>query len=114
VPPAPAAWLLTAARNHAVDHIRRQRTFDAKFEQLASETPLETEICAEEDRLAAVCDERLSLLFTCCHPALAPEARVALTLQAVGGLTAAEIERAFLTPRGDDGAALGAFEAQDP
>ena len=98
VPPAPAAWLLTAARNQAVDRIRRQRTLDAKLEQLASETPLETEIHAEEDRLAAVGDERLSLLFTCCHPALAPEARVALTLQAVGGLTAVEIARAFLTP----------------
>jgi RNA polymerase sigma-70 factor, ECF subfamily len=99
VPAAPAAWLLTVARNRAIDRLRHQRTGEEKLAELGV-------IAAGEgvvdepfgDALAEVGDERLSLLFTCCHPALAPEGRVALTLQVVGGLTAAEIARAFLVP----------------
>ena len=99
VPDAPAAWLLTVARNRAIDRLRHQRTGEAKLAELGVAAP--TEGVMDEpfgDALAEVGDERLSLLFTCCHPALAPEARVALTLQVVGGLTAAEIARAFLVP----------------
>jgi RNA polymerase sigma-70 factor (ECF subfamily) len=95
-PDSPAAWLFTVARNRAIDRLRRRHTSDGDLDsapEVASEP-----VDPVPDRLAEVGDERLSLLFTCCHPALAPEARVALTLQAVGGLTGAEIARAYLVP----------------
>ncbi len=97
-PDSPAAWLLTVARNRAIDRLRRQSTGDAKLRQLGPASERAAELPAPTERLVEVGDERLSLLFTCCHPALASEGRVALTLQAVGGLTAAEIARAFLVP----------------
>jgi RNA polymerase sigma-70 factor, ECF subfamily len=96
VPQSPGAWLYTVARNRAFDRLRRRRTGQEKLEQLGAEEASDSVIDPFPDRLVEVGDERLSLLFTCCHPALALEARVALTLQAVGGLTAAEIARAFL------------------
>jgi RNA polymerase sigma-70 factor (ECF subfamily) len=84
--------LLTTARNRAIDRIRRDRTLQRKTELLAELEPDEPE---END---VIPDERLSLIFACCHPALATEAQVALTLRTLGGLTTEEIARAFLVP----------------
>ncbi len=97
-PDAPAAWLVTVARNSAIDRIRRQRTGQARLAELAGDRPEHVDVEPLRDSLTEVGDERLSLLFACCHEALAMEARVALTLQAVAGLTASEIGRAFLVP----------------
>ncbi|MER6893919.1 sigma-70 family RNA polymerase sigma factor [Amycolatopsis sp. NPDC000740] len=92
-PDDPVAWLLTAARNSAIDRLRRARRGQEKLAQL--EEPA-TSAGPAEERLLEIGDERLSLVFTCCHPALAEDARVALTLQAVAGLTAGQIARTFL------------------
>jgi RNA polymerase sigma-70 factor (ECF subfamily) len=91
-PANPGAWLLTTARNRAIDRIRRERTLARKTELLAALEPTETK---EADPIP---DERLSLIFACCHPALSTEAQVALTLRALGGLSTEEIARAFLVP----------------
>ena len=91
VPPNPGGWLTTTARRKAFDRIRRENKRDDKQKQ--------AQMMYDDDPpgfLGAVDDERLRLIFTCCHPALAPEARVALTLRMVGGLTVPEIARAFL------------------
>jgi RNA polymerase sigma factor (sigma-70 family) len=97
-PDDPVAWLLTAARNCAIDRLRRARLGREKFAQLgaAPEAVTTTMTDVGEDGLLSMGDERLSLIFTCCHPALAEDARVALTLQAVAGLTAGQIARMFL------------------
>ena len=92
VPPSPAGWIITTARNRALDHLRREATRDER--QVAAMQLLELDAVEEHD----VQDERLRLIFTCCHPALASEVQVALTLRLLGGLTTPEIARAFLVP----------------
>jgi RNA polymerase sigma-70 factor, ECF subfamily len=92
-PANPRGWLVTTARNRAIDRIRRDRTLAAKRHLL--EVPDRTE---DEVTETTFPDERLELVFTCCHPALATEAQVALTLRTLGGLSTAEIARAFLVP----------------
>ncbi len=93
MPANPGAWLVTTARNRAIDRIRRERTLSVKTRQL--DVPTVTEDDVDFDELV-IEDERLELIFTCCHPALAVEGQVALTLRAVGGLTTPEIARALL------------------
>jgi RNA polymerase sigma-70 factor (ECF subfamily) len=92
IPDAPLAWLTTVARNRARDRIRRRTTEDAKLALTHADATDETAEPADED----IADERLRLIFTCCHPALPMPARVALTLRTLCGLTPAEIGRAFL------------------
>lgn len=96
LPPAPAGWLITTAYRRAVDRLRRESTRAARHAQAAlldaRAVPAPEEVAAED----AWPDDRLRLLLTCCHPALAPEARVALTLRLLGGLSTAEVARAFL------------------
>ncbi len=91
VPPAPAGWIITTARNRAIDRLRREASRD---ERHAAALQLMEADTVEHD----VHDDQLRLIFTCCHPAIAPEAQLALTLRLLGGLTTAEIARAFLVP----------------
>jgi RNA polymerase sigma-70 factor (ECF subfamily) len=93
MPRSPGAWIVATARNGAIDRIRRDRTFARKAELLAR---LEDVPDDEDADVSSIPDERLALLFTCCHPALAVDARVALTLREVAGLQTPEIARAFL------------------
>jgi len=93
VPPNPGGWLTTTAGNRAIDRIRRESHRDAKHQ-----AALMIENDEPHEPTGIVEDDRLRLIFTCCHPALAPEARVALTLRLLGGLTVAEIAQAFLVP----------------
>jgi RNA polymerase sigma-70 factor (ECF subfamily) len=92
-PASPVAWLVTTARNRAIDRLRRDRTLAAKTRLLEAEAAVE-DVFDE----SVIPDERLELVFTCCHPALALDAQVALTLRTLGGLETGEIARAFLVP----------------
>ena len=94
-PDHPRAWLIRTARNRAIDLIRRRVSFDAKADQLAIDAALSEPLPPEDDESIGG-DDTLKLIFTCCHPALAMEARVALTLKTICGLTTGAIARAFL------------------
>jgi RNA polymerase sigma-70 factor (ECF subfamily) len=113
LPPSPAGWLITTARNKGIDHLRRERLRQDKYVQailLAGQAAPQraepgvhdkdtyTDTYTDTDAGADVPDDRLRLMFTCCHPALADTAKVALTLRLLGGLTTPEIARAFLVP----------------
>ena len=97
VPAHPRAWIVATARNKAIDRLRRERVLAGKREALARLASLPAGEHEEED-VSSIPDERLALIFTCCHPALGVEAQVALTLRLLGGLTTKEIARAFLVP----------------
>ena len=92
LPPSPAGWIITTARNRGIDRFRREAARAAKHEQAALVA------AGEPEETGPVDDDRLRLIFTTCHPSLAPAAQVALTLRLLGGLTTAEIARAFLVP----------------
>ena len=97
IPENPGAWITTTARNKAIDRLRRERRGAEKLEELqALEPPAGADDDDLEEEQPLIGDDRLRLIFTCCHPALAPEAQVALTLRTLGGLATPEIARAFL------------------
>ena len=96
VPANPGAWITVAARRRAIDRLRRDRSLADRAERLAELARLDAQEEPSMSESSAIRDDRLRLIFTCCHPALDPPARVALTLRALGGLTTGEIARAFL------------------
>jgi RNA polymerase sigma factor (sigma-70 family) len=101
VPDNPGAWLMATAKNRAIDRMRREANFQSKQEEIARETGALFAMERSEFEAAAddeIGDDLLALIFTCCHPLLSREARVALTLRLLGGLTTLEIARAFLAP----------------
>jgi RNA polymerase sigma-70 factor (ECF subfamily) len=96
VPDSPAAWITVTARRRAIDRLRRDRTLADRIERLKVLAEREAVAAEEPEEPSAVADDQLRLIFTCCHPALAMQARVALTLRTLGGLSTGEIARAFL------------------
>jgi len=100
IPDNPGAWITTAAHRKILDRFRRRRTIDGNSQALLYESTKQTEPedSTEEDKATHFTDDRLRLIFTCCHPALNRESQVALTLRTLGGLTTGEIARAFLLP----------------
>ena len=96
VPSNPGAWITVAARRKAIDRLRRDRSIADRADRLVELARIQSQEHAPDPVESAVHDDRLRLMFTCCHPALAMPARIALTLRTLGGLTTAEIARAFL------------------
>jgi len=96
VPDRPGAWIITTARNKAIDRLRRERGLAERRATLA----LLEATRGQDTEMQTIADDRLRLIFTCCHPALSPEARVALTLRTLGGLSTPEIAHAFMVPEG--------------
>jgi RNA polymerase sigma-70 factor, ECF subfamily len=96
LPDNPAAWIVRTARNSAIDRLRRDRRYEEKLRELETLAAPSGESDSGSDDMTAIPDDRLRLFFTCCHPALAIEARVALTLRTLGGLSTGEVARAFL------------------
>ena len=118
VPDNPGAWLTTAAKRRALDHLRHHRIAEARHEDIAQDLLAQQALTVPDfvDALDAarqddIGDDLLRLIFTACHPLLSPDARVALTLKLLGGLTTHEIARAFLVPRADHRAAHRARQA---
>ena len=107
IPPSPAGWIITTARNRAIDRLRREAMRGERHAQAA--LVIGSEPARKDDPVE---DDRLRLIFTCCHPALAPAARVALTLRLLGGLTTGEIARAFLVPEATMGQRLTRAKAK--
>src|SRR6266478_9391271 len=97
VPEFPRAWIIQTARHKAIDRLRRRTRFEEKLSAYAASGLVETSVAPNYDT-DEIPDDRLRLIFTCCHPALAPEAQVALTLRTLCGLDTDEIARAFLVP----------------
>jgi RNA polymerase sigma factor (sigma-70 family) len=101
VPDNPGAWLMATAKHRAIDRLRRNKLLERKHEALGRELETQQELTGDDLDVAIdddIGDDLLRLVFTACHPVLAPEARVALTLRLLGGLTTGEIARAFLVP----------------
>ena len=97
-PPNPGGWLMTVARNKAIDRQRREATRDQRQQAAQHQLAVRGQEMGQETEMGPVTDDRLRLVFTCCHPALAPEAHIALTLRLVAGLSTAEVARAFWVP----------------
>ena len=97
IPPSPAGWIIATARNRAIDFLRRESSRDERYAAATLLDERDTSFDSDMDE-RYVHDDQLRLIFTCCHPALAPATRVALTLRLLGGLTTSEIARAFLVP----------------
>jgi RNA polymerase sigma-70 factor (ECF subfamily) len=98
VPNLPRAWIIQTAKHKAIDHIRRQNRFNEKLSLIAASEPTHAVLDVLDHDASEIPDDRLRLIFTCCHPALPPDAQVALTLRTLGGLETDEIARAFLVP----------------
>ena len=96
VPASPGAWITTTARRKAIDRLRRERGVADRVERLRVLAERDVAAAPEEPEESMVTDDRLRLIFTCCHPALSRDAQVALTLRLLGGLTTTEVARAFL------------------
>ena len=110
VPDQPGAWITTTARNKAIDRLRRERGLAERRAALA----LLEAARGQDTEMDTIADDRLRLIFTCCHPALAPEARVALTLRTLGRPVHPRDRPRLPGAGGDDGPAAGARQAQDP